>query len=63
MSYHVVACDNCKVLLFDPEIEYSEVELKSCLSQEPYMFPVTKVHCPVCKEKTECTQIDDLSDL
>lgn len=66
MSYIVVACDECKVLLFDPEVKTVKIPFSSNthfpgINYSDY-YEETKVDCPVCKMTTNCTQINDLSD-
>jgi hypothetical protein len=49
MSYYVMYCEVCKVLLFDPD--YVEED------------GIYTVDCPVCKEPRKAVVEKDLSDL
>ena len=52
MSYSVVYCDECKVLLFDPDL------IDSGAGRSDW-----EVNCPVCKRVTKAVTVPDLSDL
>ncbi len=52
MSYLVVACAECRVLLFDPDLKDSGP------GQDDW-----QVVCPVCKKVTNVIVARDLSDM
>lgn len=51
MSYMVVACSECRVLLFDPDLKDSGP------SRDDW-----QVVCPICKKVTDAIPVHDLSD-
>ena len=52
MSYLVVACEKCRIVLYDPTL--IDIDLYGCQR---------RIMCPVCEDLREYFVIENLSDL